>query len=63
MMSAHSRRRAFRSGFSGQGNPVMSSLSLWPLPSASHSRSGNISGNVAVPCARTRDGTCNLAQR
>lgn len=51
MTSAHSQSRALRSAFSGQGRPVMSSLSRWPEPSASQNRPGNISASVAAAWA------------
>ena len=43
MTSTHSSRRALRSGFGGQRSPVTCSLDASPVPSAAHSRRGNIS--------------------
>ena len=51
MTSTHSRRRALRVALSGQRSPVMCSLEASPLPSAIHSRRGNISQIVAAACA------------
>jgi hypothetical protein len=52
MIPEHSSRRALRSAFSGQGRPVMSSLSPCPLPSASQKRPGNIPASVAAARAK-----------
>ena len=51
MMSTHSRSRSVRSAFGGQPSPVMCSLDASPVPSAIHSRSGNISHSVAAAWA------------
>ena len=40
-----------RSAFGGQPSPVMCSLEASPVPSAIHSRSGNISHSVAAAWA------------
>ncbi len=49
--STHSRRRAVRVALSGHGSPVMCSLDASPVPSATHSRPGNISHRVAAAWA------------
>ena len=49
--STHSRSRALRSALSGQASPVMCSLDASPVPSATHSRPGNISHSVAAAWA------------
>ena len=51
MTSTHSRRRALRSSFGGQRAPVMCSFDASPVPSAIHSRPGNISVSVAAAWA------------
>ena len=51
MMSTHSRRRALRVALSGHGSPVMCSFDASPVPSATHSRPGNISPRVAAAWA------------
>ena len=49
--STHSRSRAVRTAFGGQRSPVMCSLEASPVPSAIHSRSGNISLSDAAAWA------------
>ena len=51
MTSTASASVALRSARSGQGAPVMASLSASPLPTAIHMRSGNISPSVATAWA------------
>ncbi len=51
MTSTHSRSRAARIAFGGHGSPVMCSFDASPVPSATHSRPGNISHSVAAAWA------------
>jgi site-specific DNA recombinase len=51
MTSTASLSRAWRSGFGGQGSPVMCSLRFCPVPSATQKRPGNIAARVAAAWA------------
>jgi hypothetical protein len=53
MTSTDAFSRSLRSGFGGQGSPVMCSFIASPLPSAAQNRPGNISPRVAIACAMT----------